>query len=222
MDKVISTRGLVLIITLLGVLLTVLGGGAVFQRAILINQYTLIDKLHQTAVETSSVNEYRDHIYNLSVEFGFDPLIVELVTQEARGLMQIGDIEWRLIRTPEYLTYLMLSLIAVESNGNTWAIGDKGKARGLTQIWTTTAKIYDADVTAAALLNPQVNITISFQHFHALLKKYEGNFGLVLYAWNRGSGKVDKLLAYGRTVENGYGRKVYMAALNRNGDIFND
>jgi len=110
----------------------------------------------------------------------------------------------------------------VESNGSTWAIGDKGKARGLTQIWTSTAKLYKEDITAAALLNPQINISISFQHFHGLLKKYEGNFGLVLYAWNRGSGKVDNLLAYGRAVENGYGRKVYTAALSRNGGIFND
>lgn len=188
-------------------------------------------KLNETLTTTiTKMEEHSEHlqrIYNLSVEFGFDPLIVELVADEAEKIMQptepttISE-EWRLIQTPKYLTYLMLSLIAVESNGNTWAVGDKGKARGLTQIWTTTAKIYQEDITAEALLNPQVNIDISFQHFHSLLKKYYGNFTLVLYAWNRGSGKVDRLIAYGRSVENGYGRKVYTAALTQNGGIFND
>ncbi len=163
-----------------------------------------------------------ERIYNLSIEFGFDPLIVELVSEEAGRLIKEKGEEWRLIQNPEYLTYLMLSIIAVESNGNTWAVGDKGKARGLTQIWTTTAKSYQEDITAEALLNPQINIELSFKHFHELLKKYHGNFGLVLYAWNRGSGKVDNLLAYGRAVENGYGRKVYAAALNQNREIFND
>jgi len=171
-----------------------------------------------SVAETKNTNLER--VYSLSVEFGFDPLIVELVNHEAAEVMKEVGEEWRLIQTPQYLTYLMLSLIAVESNGNTWAIGDKGKARGLTQIWTPTAKLYQEDITAAALLNPQVNIEISFKHFHALLKKYYGNFTLVLYAWNRGSGKVDRLIAYGRAVENGYGHKVYNASLNRNKEIF--
>lgn len=215
-----------LIGTISGLLLTLLLVGSVrinvHTKALADKQMELNLTLHQTIVEASKENVYRDNIYNLSVEFGFDPLVVELVNFEAKEVMKAGGDEWRLIQTPAYLTYLMLSLIAVESNGNTWAVGDKGKARGLTQIWTTTAKIYQEDITAEALLNPQVNIDISFQHFHALLKKYYGNFTLVLYAWNRGAGKVDRLIAYGRSVENGYGRKVYAAALTQNGEIFND
>lgn len=211
---------------ILTLILTILLAGSISinfrTKAVADKQSELNMILQQTVVETSKENTYRDRVYNLSVEFGFDPLVVELVNFEAKEVMKVGGNEWRLIQTPAYLTYLMLSLIAVESNGNTWAIGDKGKARGLTQIWTTTAKLYQEDITAEALLNPQVNIEISFKHFHSLLKKYYGNFGLVLYAWNRGSGKVDRLIAYGRAVENGYGRKVYTAALNQNREIFND
>lgn len=47
-----------------------------------------------------------------------------------------------------------------------------------------------------------------------------GNLALALYAWNRGSGKVDQLIHYGEIPSNGYGRKVYRAALDDNTKLF--
>jgi len=157
-------------------------------------------------------------IHDLSIEFNINPLIVEIVRDVARTTIASTDqSQWRLIKTPEFATYLMLSLIYAESNGRATAIGDMGKARGLTQIWTSTAAMYSKEKDLAKkLLDPQFNIEISFKHFAALLKKYRGNVALVLYAWNRGPGKVDKLIAYGQSPANGYGRRVYRAAEDAN------
>ena len=158
------------------------------------------------------------YINSLSVEFSMDPLVVTLVDQYSRQYLNADRPEWRLIKTPEFLTYIMLSLIYAESKGDPGAVGDGGRARGLTQIWVTTAKDY-GNVSPEQLLDPETNISYSFKHFHVLLKKYQGNLAMVLYAWNRGTGTVDRLLVYGQSPENGYGKKVYEASLNNNREI---
>ena len=147
-----------------------------------------------------------------------DPTIVTLVDRYSREYMKNGGPEWRLVRTPEFMSYIMLSLIYAESKGDASAIGDGGKARGLTQLWVSTARDY-GDVTAEQLHQPETNIDFAFQHFHHLLKKYHGNLALALYAWNRGSGKGDKLLLYGESPQNGYAKKVYEAAFVNNRDL---
>jgi soluble lytic murein transglycosylase-like protein len=83
----------------------------------------------------------------------------------------------------------------------------------LTQIWTTTAGQY-GEVTFDDLLDPETNIDFSFRHLHYLLKRYRGNLALSLYSWNRGQGTVDRLLRYGQPPNNGYGPRVYKAAMN--------
>ncbi len=160
-------------------------------------------------------NDRLRYINSLAIEFSMDPLIVTLVDQYSRQYLKQASAEWRLLRTPEFLTYIMLSLIYAESKGNPAAIGDGGKARGLTQIWVSTARDY-GDVSAEQLLDPETNLAYSFKHFHELLKKYKGNLAMVLYAWNRGPGTVDRLLEYGQSPENGYGKKVYQASLDNN------
>jgi len=162
-----------------------------------------------------SRNAHLSYISGLALEFSLDPAIVVLVDRYSREYMKESGPEWRLVRTPEFMSYIMLSLIYVESKGNTHAVGDGGRARGLTQIWVSTAQDY-GEVTAEALHSPETNISFGFKHFHQLLKKYQGNFALTLYAWNRGSRKVDRLLAYGESPGNGYARKVYEAALVNN------
>ncbi len=153
-------------------------------------------------------------IQDLADEFRIDPHIVRLVHEQSlRHVDQLGP-EWRLLRTPESVTYLLLSVIHAESRGNPNAVGDNGRARGLTQIWVSTASRY-GEVTAEELLDPTVNIRFAFEHFRYLLKKYNGNFSLALYGWNRGPGKVDRLIRYGKSPANGYGKKVYQAAIER-------
>lgn len=151
--------------------------------------------------------------HDLAIEFGFTPIIVEIVDHHSRALLLEGGEEFRLIQTPEYLTHIFLSLIYAESKGKPSAVGDKGKARGLTQIWTSTAKEYEEAVTEDALLDPGTNIAISFLHFRHLLKEYKGNFTLVLLAWNRGQSRVDKLISWGTSPANGYGEMVFSASV---------
>lgn len=149
---------------------------------------------------------------SMASEFHFDPTIVDIVRKNAKAVFDVEDPAWRFIQSPDFAAHLMLSMIYVESKGDPNIIGDHGKAVGLTQIWLTTANDYEK-ISKEDLLLPENNIRISFLHFKHLLEKYNGNFALALYAWNRGAGKVDKLIAYGQPVENNYAARVYRAEL---------
>ena len=162
--------------------------------------------------------DHLSYVNDLAIEFSMDPAIVTLIDRYSREHMKNGGPEWRLVRTPEFMSFLMLSLIYVESKGNSDAVGDGGKARGLTQIWVSTARDY-GEVTAEQLHLPETNVSFAFKHFQHLLQKYRGNLALALYAWNRGAGRVDKLLRYGESPQNGYARKVYEAALLNNREL---
>jgi soluble lytic murein transglycosylase-like protein len=149
----------------------------------------------------------------MSIEFGIDLGIVLIVDELARSYVNPNDPEWRVIRTPEFMTHIMLSLIYAESKGKAKAIGDRGRAYGLTQIWHTTAAQY-GDVSAELLLEPEVNIDYAFRHLSYLLRKYKGNLALSLYSWNRGEGTVDRLIRHGQPPNNTFGPKIYRAALD--------
>jgi len=154
-----------------------------------------------------------EFVADMATQFGVPPNIVDIVHQESLAAVDPTKPEWRLIQTPQFMTYLMLSVIHAESKGDPLAVGDNGKARGLTQIWVTTAKQY-GEVTARELHEPAINLRFAFAHFSYLLERYKGNLALTLYAWNRGEGTVDKLISYGEVPSNGYGVKIYRAALS--------
>ncbi len=179
------------------------------------DQIVVMSEQNQMLTEET---ERLSYINDLAIEFSMDPAIVTLVDRYSREYMKGSGPEWRLVRTPEFMSYIMLSLIYVESKGNSDAVGDGGKARGLTQIWVSTAREY-GEVTAEQLQRPETNISFAFKHFQHLLQKYRGNLALALYAWNRGSGTVDKLLLYGESPQNGYAEKVYEAALVSNREL---
>jgi len=150
-------------------------------------------------------------IQSLSVEFSFDPRIVMTVDTLAREYHSEAKPHYRML-TPEMLSYYFLSLIWAESRGDSQAVGDNGKAYGLTQMWLSTARQYNKEITEADLLSIEGNLVTAFAHMDYLLEKYRGNVALWLYGWNRGEGRVDALLEIGSRVENGYARKVYLAA----------
>ncbi len=179
------------------------------------DQIVVLSEQNQMLTEKT---ERLTYVNDLAIEFSMNPTIVTLVDRYSREYMKNGGPEWRLVRTPEFMSYIMLSLIYVESKGNTHAVGDGGKARGLTQIWVSTAREY-GNVTAEQLQRPETNISFAFKHFQHLLQKYRGNLALALYAWNRGTGKVDRLLVYGESPQNGYASKVYEAALVSNREL---
>ena len=154
-------------------------------------------------------------IMDLSIEFHFDPTIVMLVDHHSRLNVDRNEIPWSIIKSPEMMTHITLSLIDIESNGKTFAKSNKS-AYGLTQLLLPTARDYVPGVTVTDLYDQETNIRIFFMHFERLLKKYNGNVTKVLDAWNRGEGTVDKLLASNIDPANGYSAAVYKVALSNN------
>ncbi len=154
-------------------------------------------------------------IMDLSVEFHFDPTIVMLVDHHSRLNVDRNEPAWSIVKSHEMMTHMALSLIQIESNGNTFAKSKKN-AYGLTQFLLPTARDYVPDVTVSDLYDQETNIRIFFMHFERLLGKYNGNFTKVLDAWNRGEGTVDKLLAINVNPANGYSDAIYRVALANN------
>ncbi len=138
--------------------------------------------------------KYRElsYIHDLAIEFSFDPLLVSTVDHYSKMYVDLAGTEWRFVKNHESMTHIMLSLIFAESKGNPRAEGNGGKARGLTQIWTSTARQYVkelGEVTAEDLLDPEINLKFSFRHFQELLRDFQGNVTLALLAWHRGASK---------------------------------
>ena len=191
-----------------------MAGGSVFSYYTSRSVRQLKEEIRQLKKQNEELhqeNKQLSYIRDLAMEFSMDPVIVSLVDRYSHEFLKKDEPEWRFLRTPEFMTYIMLSLIYVESKGDPNIIGDGDRARGLTQIWVSTARDY-GKVTAQQLLDPETNIAFSFKHFHHLLKRYKGDLALALCAWNRGHGTVDRLLSYGQWPLNGYGKKVYEGA----------
>lgn len=159
--------------------------------------------------------EHLQSILDLSIEFHFDPTIVMLVDHHSRLNVDRSVRAWSIIKSPEMMTHITLSLIEIESNGKTFARSNKN-AYGLTQLLLPTARDYVPGVTVTDLYDQETNIRIFFMHFTRLLEKYNGNITKVLDAWNRGEGTVDKLLALNINPANGYSEAVYKVAVTNN------
>ena len=159
------------------------------------------------------------YIHDLAIEFSFDPSLVSLVDHYSKMYVDSAGTEWRFVKNHEFMTHLMLSLIFAESKGNPRARSDGGKARGLTQIWTSTARQYVeelGEVTAEELLDPEMNLKFSFRHFQELLRDFQGNVTLALLAWNRGASRVRRIIASHQDPANGFAQKVYLSSLDHN------
>ena len=160
------------------------------------------------------------YIRDLAIEFGMTPSTVLLIDHYAREVCCDNDLTFRLVQSHQFLTFVVLSLVYAESKGDYSAVGDGGKALGLGQIWLSTAKEYEPEITRGELLTPEANVRILFAHLIHLLEEFNGNIALALYAYNRGESKVDRLIALGQSPENSYGYRVYNASLESNGGNF--
>lgn len=168
---------------------------------------------------TITESELEDLRYNretldLAVEFGFNPLIVSTVRANASRILDGGDpVTWRFIPNEEFLSYLFLSLIQVESGGNPGAVGDNRTSFGLSQLQMPTARAYKEDVTENDLLTIGTHLDIAFMHFAHLMETYNGNFALAVITWNRGETAVNRAIALGSSPANGYAHRVFTVAV---------
>lgn len=166
--------------------------------------------------------ESRREILDLALEFGFDPMIVEIVRFEAARQFKAHYCNcstWRFVRTDRELSYILLSIIQVESRGNFQAINipnGPSSGIGLTQLLLSTARDYNKNITQRDLMTIPDHLHIAVQYFITLLERYNGNYTLAVISWNRGPSAVDRSIALGNSPENGYARKVFTQAALRN------
>ena len=149
---------------------------------------------------------------NLSTIYSIAPSLVELVYTEPeahlhRFLDRVNKDEiWE-------LTQVVLGIIREESGGRPDALGDKGRALGLTQIWLTTAQQY-GQVEAQDLFDPATNIRFALLHLSHLLQSYNRDIVMALYAWNYGESRLRKITSRGQMPRNGYGERVLSTPLS--------
>ena len=162
--------------------------------------------------------EDRSRTLDLSIEFGFDPLIVQVTRQLAKDVFATRYCDcptWRFVKTPDELAYVILSVIQAESGGNFRAYNASG-ASGLTQMLLSTARQYDKELQPAELFTIPKHLRLAMTHFVELLEKYQGNVALTVISWNRGSGAVDRLVSMGQSPDNNYAYTVFTQAAIRN------
>lgn len=85
---------------------------------------------------------------------------------------------------------LALAVIKAESNYNAHAVSTAG-AVGLMQLMPATAADYGVTSTHA-LFDPKTNLRAGMRHLKRLLRKYKGDLGRVVMAYNAGEGIVDR------------------------------
>lgn len=186
----------------------------------IINDYTSsLASMEQRVLTAETRLQENQRILDLAIEFGFDPIIIDVTRHFSRQTIESADltqITWRYINTPEELTHIMLSIISIESGGDIAASGDSGRAYGLTQMWLTTAQMYDADITGNDLLSVERHLDVAFRHFVDLLETNHGNMTFAALAWNRGQGAVSRAIARGEMPMNGYVKFLFDTAAMRN------
>lgn len=161
----------------------------------------------------------QEETLNLSMEFGFDPMIVQVTRKLAADAIRTRSCAcktWRFVKTEKDLTYLVLSIVAIESRGDYKAFNPAGPAYGLTQFVMSTARQYDKSITDKDLFTIPKHMALAMTHFVDLLERYKGNASLAVWAWNRGSGGVDRSVALGESTDSAYAKMVFTQAAMRN------
>lgn len=102
---------------------------------------------------------------------------------------------------------LGFQLVKIES-GFVNSARSYASAIGLTQLMLPTARSYEPTVTAADLMNPDVNLRIGFRYLKDLLKQYDNDLELALEAYNKGPTLVNAQMEEGLDVRGKYSRAV--------------
>ena len=102
---------------------------------------------------------------------------------------------------------LVYSMMYVESKCKVDAVNRDSSCFGLMQLSLPTAQwiLHDSTVTAQRLLTDRyLNARAGILYVRYLSKRFQFDIGLVLTAYNRGPGKVTKMLRAGIDPSNGY------------------
>jgi len=149
--------------------------------------------MRASAVEKSSRIKMCKEIRNYANGFGIDLNLAKLIYDISKD-EQIG---------PE----LIFRIIWAESRFKPDCVGIVGEI-GLMQVRYGTALTVDPGATRNKLFDPAYNIRIGIKHLKDHLHFYRGDKKLALLAYNRGRGRVNKLLGLGINPANGYASKV--------------
>jgi soluble lytic murein transglycosylase-like protein len=102
---------------------------------------------------------------------------------------------------------LAFRLVKVESNFEHDARSHMNSI-GLTQLQLATARFYDPGITEEDLHVPEVNLRIGFRYLRDMLRTFNYDMNLALLAYNRGPGRVQRILREGGDPANGYAKTV--------------
>jgi soluble lytic murein transglycosylase-like protein len=101
---------------------------------------------------------------------------------------------------------MAFGVIALESGFDPRAVGRSGE-RGLMQIKPSTARAYDARVTADALLRPETNLRLGLRHLKREVE-YFGDPILGLMSYHMGRARLQRELADGMAPRDRYVERV--------------
>ena len=103
-----------------------------------------------------------------------------------QNVLQYAPIVQRAVQGTMVAPELVMSVMQPESSGNVAAVSPKG-ARGLMQLIPDTAKRFGV----TDIHDPEQNITGGVKYLDFLLRRYNGDVGLAVAAYNAGEGRVD-------------------------------
>jgi len=103
-----------------------------------------------------------------------------------QNVSQYAPIVQRAVQGTMVTPELVMSVMQPESSGNAAAVSPKG-ARGLMQLMPDTAKRFGV----TDIHDPEQNITGGVKYLDFLLRRYNGDVGLAVAAYNAGEGRVD-------------------------------
>lgn len=103
-----------------------------------------------------------------------------------QNVLQYAPIVQRAVQGTMVTPELVMSVMQPESSGNAAAVSPKG-ARGLMQLMPDTAKRFGV----TDIHDPEQNITGGVKYLDFLLRRYNGDVGLAVAAYNAGEGRVD-------------------------------
>lgn len=117
-------------------------------------------------------------------------------------------------RTHDIEPVIAFGLVRTESSFRRTVVSHAG-AVGYTQLLPSTARWIAPGTTRTALFDAETNLDVGFRYLRYLKDKYDGDVDLALTAYNRGQGRVDRLLRSGRNPDNGYSTAVRTGHVSR-------